>query len=689
MNDSRIHLKIITGLSLEVPSSQEDLQRRFLEPYVAREYAGYPELDYIRALRSGSLPANVEIAEFFLNPGRFLDISPAQQNFISSNYTSAVRDLMDNGVNLLVQMVSKRSVDDCVSFSLSSNPDVTLDLAPMLRAAVWNGKAVAVVGQVNNCLPFMGRDAAIEPQFFDFVIDNPALEFAPYAVPNPRIDVAGHLIGFYASTLIQDGGTLEVGFGSLSDAVCNALRMRHEHAEVYRRVLTELRCFENYAGLINRTGGTQPFLEGLYAASEMFSNGLLQLLLRGIIRRKVYDDLTLQELLNQGRIEERIGIDTLRRLLDEKVIRPRLTPQNFAFLQKFGIFRDDVDYRKGYIHAPAHGRIEADLTAASNLEKIAAWVLGEELKQGTAIHAAFFLGPREFYETLRAMDERLLDSICMTRVSNVNRYRVNEELIIAQRRHARFVNTAMKVSLDGAVVSDALEDGRIVSGVGGQHDFVVMAQGLPGARSILILRSTHRRNGKLESNIVWRYGHCTIPGHLRDIVITEYGIADIRGKAAKEVAAALLNIADSRFQSELLDRAKRAGNLPANYQIPEPFRDNRPERLDSIATSRHAQDVFPDYPFGSALTSEEILLSTAMRSLEDRTATIPGLIRTITAALKSDLRDKRLRPYLKRLDLEQPSGWREWLNANMISAEVEKLTSRSDQRPDRAHNQPD
>jgi acyl-CoA hydrolase len=57
------------------------------------------------------------------------------------------------------------------------------------------------------------------------------------------------------------------------------------------------------------------------------------------------------------------------------------------------------------------------------------------------------------------------------------------------------------------------------------------------------------------------------PGTLRDIVVTEYGIADLRGKPDAAVIEALLNISDSRFQSGL-DRTGTEGR-----QIAEEFPD--------------------------------------------------------------------------------------------------------------------
>src|ERR671918_2643400 len=62
---ARLRLSIITGLSLELPRAAGELERRFLEPYVQRAFAGVPELGYMRDLRAGNLPPNVSLSEFY------------------------------------------------------------------------------------------------------------------------------------------------------------------------------------------------------------------------------------------------------------------------------------------------------------------------------------------------------------------------------------------------------------------------------------------------------------------------------------------------------------------------------------------------------------------------------------------------------------------------------------------------
>src|ERR1043165_7076723 len=140
----------------------------------------------------------------------------------------------------------------------------------------------------------------------------------------------------------------------------------------------------------------------------------------------------------------------------------------------------------------------------------------------------------------------------MTGVDKINQLDLNPRLYKLQRKDARFMNTGLMVTLSGALVSDGLENGNVISGVGGQYNFVAMAHQLLTGRSILMVRAVRDAGGKPSSNVVFNYGHSTISRHLRDIVITEYGIADLRSKTDSAIIKALLDVADSRFQEGLL-----------------------------------------------------------------------------------------------------------------------------------------
>jgi hypothetical protein len=261
-------------------------------------------------------------------------------------------------------------------------------------------------------------------------------------------------------------------------------------------------------------------------------------------------------------------------------------------------------------------------------------------------------------------ERRLFD---MRGVAFINQlYGDDLPLRVAQRNHARFVNTTMMLTTLGAAVSDGLADGRVVSGVGGQYNFVAMAHALPGARSILCVRSTRRKDGRLASNIVTSYGHTTIPRHLRDIAITEYGIADLRGRTDAECIAAMLNIADSRFQDELLAAAKRANKIDSGFRIPEEFRRNTPERLEEAFDAPRRAGLFSEYPFGTDLTREEIDLARALRWVKENSGNLRARASMLALALLTRPNEAEA-SCLARMKLGTPENFAARLNARLVT----------------------
>jgi hypothetical protein len=235
---------------------------------------------------------------------------------------------------------------------------------------------------------------------------------------------------------------------------------------------------------------------------------------------------------------------------------------------------------------------------------------------GVILHGAFFLGPKSFYRSLREMQPDAIARIRMMPVSFTNELYGGEEDKRAARVDARFVNNTMMATLLGAAVSDGLDNGQVVSGVGGQYNFVAQAFALPGARSILALEATRLPRGKPQSNIRWAYGHETVPRHLRDIVVTEYGVADLRGKSDADVIAAMLAVADSRFQDELARAAKDAGKLPKRFEIAAVHRENSPERIAAALKPAREAGLLPSFPFGSDFTEVEQRLIPALQTLQ-------------------------------------------------------------------------
>jgi acyl-CoA hydrolase len=269
---------------------------------------------------------------------------------------------------------------------------------------------------------------------------------------------------------------------------------------------------------------------------------------------------------------------------------------------------------------------------------------------GTLLTAAFFLGSRALYRALREMPQSELAKLRMTSVSFVNQLYGNEDAKRRARIKARFVNHAMLATLLGAVVSDGLEDGRVVSGVGGQYNFVAQSFALGDARSIIVLPATRASGGRITSNIRWNYGHTTIPRHLRDIVVTEYGIADLRGKTDRDVIAAMLSVADSRFQGDLLARAKRAGKIEQSFQLAPAYRDNTPERIERALLEAREQGMLPRFPFGTDFTATEQRLVPALKLL--KSSSMAGLARLLAKGMFAGPASAEARDCLARMAVD-------------------------------------
>ncbi|MFZ9039240.1 MAG: acetyl-CoA hydrolase/transferase C-terminal domain-containing protein [Gammaproteobacteria bacterium] len=662
-----LNLKIFTALTLDKPKGTSLLEKRFLEPMAERVFGDYPDLDYEQDRQAGTLPPNVDILEFYFPAGRLLHNDYAQQNYICSNYTHVARDMMDAGVNVLLQMVSEGTFEGRECYSLSSNPDVTLDLIGLMQQRYSdNGTPFAFAAQVNQNLPFMFGDALVARDTFDFVLANPDLEYKIFGPPKMAVTDRDFLIGLYISTLIRDGGELQVGIGAIGDALVYALLLRHQQNDVYQALLGDFGIVEKFGAVIDRIGGTGPFEVGLFAASEMVVDGFMELYNAGIVKRKVYDDLIIQRLINEEKIDDAVTPATLDLILMRKGIHEVITETDFEYLQKFGVFRRNLSLRDGVIETPEGDRLSNDLTDLDNRELIYECCLGDKLANADVIQGAFFLGSQEFYDWLRNLNDEDRRLINMKSVQGINQLYGHETIDRLHRKDARFVNTCLMMTLSGSAVSDGLDNNRLISGVGGQYNFVAMAQELPDGRSILNLRST-RITGKGESSsIVWNYGHVTIPRHLRDIVVTEYGIADLRGQTDQEVMHRLLDITDSRYQQELVETAKSNGKIGKDYTISAVFSQNRVADISSKLVKYKDLGLFKTFPFGTDLTEEEIFVGRALKILKKKKQNTPVMIATILKAFLKRTDPSPYRKYLQRMGLDKADSFEEKLYQKLL-----------------------
>ena len=138
---------------------------------------------------------------------------------------------------------------------------------------------------------------------------------------------------------------------------------------------------------------------------------------------------------------------------------------------------------------------------------------------------------------------------------------VNAPEVIGANDNMITINGALAIDIHGQVVADTIS-GDQFSGVGGAEDFVAGAGLELSDRSLICLPSTFEKDGVLQSRIVPWFGPgavITTPRHQVDVIVTEYGVAELEGKTIAERGAALAAIAHPRFRYELLAATERTG----------------------------------------------------------------------------------------------------------------------------------
>lgn len=568
IQDKKINLHIFTALTLEPPKLNNELKRRFFEPALKRLFGNYPDLEYAKLLRENQLPENIVVNEFFFLAGQWLNVPKAQQHYIPVNYSQVLTCLLEQGVNVVAQLVAREDQN----YSLSCNPDITADL---LNARKKGQTDFVFAVQTNSSLPFMYGDAQISTQEVDLVLESQETDFELYSVPKNSLSLADQAIGLHAARLVRDGGTLQIGIGSIGDAVTHALILRHQENSLFKNLILQL-SGQQIPDLYHDS----PFKHGLYGMSEMFVEGFLKLAENGILKREI---------------------------------------------------------------------------------------------DGAIMHSAFFVESKGFYKTLRQMPAEERARYPMKAVSFTNELYGEESYKRQARVKACFINSAMLATLRGSIISDALENGAVVSGVGGQFNFVAQAFALGDARSILTLNASRQSKGKTVSNILWSYGHETIPWHLRDIVITEYGVANLRGKSDAEVIAAMLAITDSQFQGDLLALAKDSGKIEKHWNIPEVHKNNTPDRVRNALQPAREMGVLPRFPFGTDFTETEQRLIPAMEILKQKSHSKKALAHLFIKGQMNKNFCSAENKCLARMGLKKPATLKEYCYQKILVAALQEV----------------
>jgi 4-hydroxybutyrate CoA-transferase len=137
-------------------------------------------------------------------------------------------------------------------------------------------------------------------------------------------------------------------------------------------------------------------------------------------------------------------------------------------------------------------------------------------------------------------------------------FNFTDDIGLISREHGIFaVNNALSVDLTGQVDSESI-DASMYTGTGGQTAFAIAAS-LAGGSSIIVVPSCAMVAGKRVSRIVPVLGPgsvVTVPRTFVHFVVTEYGIARLRGKSIRDRARELISVAHPDFRGELAEAAR-------------------------------------------------------------------------------------------------------------------------------------
>ncbi len=240
--------------------------------------------------------------------------------------------------------------------------------------------------------------------------------------------------------------------------------------------------------------------------------------------------------------------------------------------------------------------------------------------------ASFCMGRKETYDYIHdnpAIEFRTIDY-------------TNSPLIIAQHDRMTAINAALEIDLTGQATAESI--GKLLySGIGGQADFMRGAVLAREGKTILALPST-ADHGKQSRIVPFLREGAGVTLHRGDIhyVVTEYGIAYLRGKNIRERAMALIAIAHPNFRAWLIEEAKRS-NLIYSDQAFIPGKEGEyPEHLETYRTTSSGLELL----IRPVRLNDEPLLKAFFYSLSEN-----SLYRRFVS-MRKDMPHERLQPFV-------------------------------------------
>jgi len=257
------------------------------------------------------------------------------------------------------------------------------------------------------------------------------------------------------------------------------------------------------------------------------------------------------------------------------------------------------------LHDKKHLGVHSELFTDGIIELMKSCVIDNTKKsidRGKTV-ASFCMGKKETYEYIHdnpAIEFRTIDY-------------TNNPLVIAQHENMTAINSALEIDLTGQATAESI--GKLFySGIGGQADFMRGAVLARNGKTILAMPST-AEGGTVSRIVPFLKEGAGVSLHRGDVhyVVTEYGIAYLRGKNIRERAMELIAIAHPEFRSELIEEAKKLNLIYPDQAFVPGKRGEYPEHLEAHRTTKSGLEVL----LRPVKISDEPLLKDFFYSLSD------------------------------------------------------------------------
>ena len=161
--------------------------------------------------------------------------------------------------------------------------------------------------------------------------------------------------------------------------------------------------------------------------------------------------------------------------------------------------------------------------------------------------SCFLMGTRKLYDFVDHNEDVLIEAVDYT----------NDPFVVAKIDNIISINSAIQVDLMGQTNSEMIGN-RQFSGVGGQVDFVRGASRAKGGKAIIAMPATAAK-GKISKIVPLLDEGSAVTTSRNDIdyVVTEFGIASLKGKTLRQRAKALIEIADPKFKASLIEEFEK------------------------------------------------------------------------------------------------------------------------------------